>query len=127
VIVSDTKLKWRKHDEREDDMEIEFIYRETYHFHDVGRADDMGCRSECFELSRLEVDAILEDERDEFKEWILGNPSVGDKFYGGGNDVALVQRVPDVRVELPWWVRKECFNAMRHLKHDQINEVAEVG
>jgi hypothetical protein len=81
-------------------MEIEFIYRETYHFHDVGRVDDMWCGSECFELSRLEVDALLEYERDEFKEWILGNPSVGDKFYGGGNDVALVQRIPDVKVSM---------------------------
>ena len=87
-------------------MEIEFIYTETYHYHDVSRADDIWCGPECFELARSEVDANLGHESDEFRAWILEDPVVGDKFFGEGSDVALVQRVPDARIELPYWVKK---------------------
>ena len=48
---------------------------------------------ECFDLTRAEVDANLEHESDEFGSWILGNPAVGDRFFGEGNDVAAVERI----------------------------------
>ena len=78
---------------------------ETYHYHDTGKPTPQHS-PECFDLTRSQVDDNLEWESDEFRAWILGNPSVGDTFYGEGNDVVRVQRVPDARVALPWWVRK---------------------
>ena len=79
-------------------MEIEFIYTETYHYHDTECIHSTH-GPECFDLARAEVDDNLEHESDEFRAWILGNPAVGDTFIGEGNDVVRVQRVPDARTE----------------------------
>jgi hypothetical protein len=65
---------------------------ETYHYHDTGEPTPEHS-AECFDLTRSEVNDSLEWESDEFRAWILGNPSVGDTYIGGGNDVALVQRI----------------------------------
>jgi NOL1/NOP2/fmu family ribosome biogenesis protein len=62
---------------------------ETYHYHETYTWHS----AECFDLTRSEVNDSLEWESDEFRAWILGNPSVGDTYIGGGNDVALVQRI----------------------------------
>ena len=79
-------------------MAIEFIYTETYHYHDTACIHYM-CGPECFNLTRSEVDDNLEHESAEFRAWILGTPAVGDTFIGEGNDVVRVQRVPDARTE----------------------------
>jgi hypothetical protein len=46
-------------------MGIEFIYTETYHYHDTECIHYM-CGPECFDLARSEVDDNLEHESDEF-------------------------------------------------------------
>ena len=74
---------------------------EAYHYHDVVKSHVIPFTGEltvthtpeCFDLTRSEVDATLYHESDQFQKWIRGNPAVGAKFFGEGNDVALVERI----------------------------------
>ena len=79
---------------------------ESYHFHDSDlpclfghgtkeyvNTKDEGCPPECFTILDSDVYSNLDAESEDFREWILSNPDVGDAFIGEGNAVRIVRRV----------------------------------